>query len=80
MCVTFFTILSNPSTTTTPHLKFMITFNRDEVLERAAEPLQYHPQFNNILCGIDSETGTTWLAINHSTGDFAVLTNYRNVK
>jgi len=58
----------------------MLTFNRDEVLERPAQPLGHHPKFKNILCGIDSETGTTWLALNHSTGDFAVLTNFRNTK
>jgi uncharacterized protein with NRDE domain len=40
-------------------------------------PIQFHPIFQNIICGIDVSTGTTWLAFNRLTGDIAFLTNYR---
>ena len=39
--------------------------------------MDYHEKYPNILCGIDVDTQTTWLAINKSTGDVAFLTNYR---
>lgn len=69
MCVTFFRI------STTKKIKFVIGFNRDEDIERKAENLQYLTP--NIVCGVDVETGTSWLAFNKLTGNFAALTNYR---
>lgn len=47
------------------------------LVNRASTQLDYHPKYPNILCGLDKETGTTWLAINTQTADFAMLTNYR---
>lgn len=39
--------------------------------------LSRHPDYPNIMCGVDLDSGTTWLAINTLTLDFAMLTNYR---
>ena len=72
MCITFFAQYGAKSGRQFP---FAIAFNRDEFVTRAALPLQYLT--NNILCGIDKETGTTWFAVNKATGDFACLTNFR---
>lgn len=58
----------------------MIAFNRDEDLDREAEPLSFQKDFPNIICGLDKQTGTTWLALNKISGDFAVLTNFRTIK
>lgn len=57
----------------------MIAFNRDEVSTRETEPLQFQSArgYPNILCGIDTQTSSTWFAFNKKTGDFACLTNFR---
>lgn len=74
MCITFFKFATQG-----PY-KFIIAFNRDEDLDREAEPLNFLKEFPNIICGLDKKTGTSWLALNRSTGDFAVLTNFRTVR
>ena len=74
MCITFFKVGIKD------RVKFVIAFNRDEGLDREAEPLGFHKEFQNIICGLDVKTGTSWLALNKSTGDFAALTNYRTIK
>ena len=76
MCTTFFKIYKSNS----KGLRFVVAFNRDEDPNRKSKMLGWHPDFANILCGIDVQTGTSWLAINISTGDFAMLTNNRIVK
>ena len=55
----------------------VVAFNRDMDVGRESKQLDFHPNFKNIICGLDILTGTTWLAINIKTGHFAMLTNYR---
>ena len=69
MCVTFFKVATKGK------IRFVIGFNRDEDIERKAESLQFLTE--NIVCGVDKETGTSWLAFNKKTGNFAALTNFR---
>ena len=58
---------------------FVFAFNRDESIFRAAETIKFQTEkgFENIVCGLDIQTGTTWFAFNKKTGDFACLTNFR---
>ena len=81
MCLTFFKLNSGKLSKIDgrKYLRFVIGFNRDEDTNREASPLDYHKEFPNILCGLDKRTGTTWMALNKSQGDFAVLTNYRSI-
>lgn len=62
MCITFFRF--DPDAT----FPFIIAFNRDEVNYREAVPAEWHSKYKNIICGLDKETGTTWLALNKKTG------------
>jgi len=71
MCITFFR--QRPGSL----FPFIIAFNRDENLARTAQPLRFHHTYNNILCGVDVLTGTTWFALNKETGNFTCLTNFR---
>lgn len=61
---------------------FVFAFNRDEDTERVAETLRFQTErgFSNIVCGIDTRTGTTWFAFNKKTGDFACVTNFRTLR
>jgi len=51
----------------------IVTANRDEFLNRPAEPLQW---WDSILSGKDLSSGGTWLGEN-AKGKFAAVTNYR---
>jgi uncharacterized protein with NRDE domain len=68
MCIAFFVIGSGS-------LPLILAFNRDEVTYRPAEPAQYVTA--DILCGVDVQTGSTWLGVNKATGAVCFLTNYR---
>lgn len=57
--------------------KLILAANRDEYMSRPAKPADFHPDFPNVLCGIDMESGVeggTWLGVSKS-GKFAALTN-----
>jgi uncharacterized protein with NRDE domain len=45
--------------------------------DRETLKLGYHSKYPKILCGLDKETGTSWLALNTCTGDFAMVINFR---
>ena len=76
MCITF---LIQHQMKIGAEFPFVIAFNRDERILRAAESLKFQTErgLTNIVCGIDIETGTTWFAFNKKSGDFACLTNFR---
>jgi uncharacterized protein with NRDE domain len=75
MCITFFWIGNKQSP-----FPFVIAFNRDEVTTRPATQARFLKEegYQNIICGVDEVTKSTWLAFNKLTGDFACLTNFRN--
>jgi uncharacterized protein with NRDE domain len=71
MCITFFKL--DP---TSPTFPLILAFNRDEVTYRLSKPAGFH--FSpSIICGIDIQTNSTWLAFNKATGDLCFLTNFR---
>jgi len=75
MCITFFRVAPGSP------LPFVIAFNRDEMIQRDAEPAQFQEArgFPHILCGFDLQANVTWFAINTFTGDFACVTNHRTL-
>jgi len=63
------------------HPRFPLIFaaNRDEFLDRPAEPAHWWSDAPDILAGRDKRAGGTWLGITKS-GRFAAVTNYRNMR
>ena len=70
MCITFFRL--DPSS---PHFPLLLAFNRDEVTYRQSKPASFLG--SNIICGIDIQTNSTWLAFNKASGDLCFITNFR---
>jgi len=67
--------------TDTRVLPFYIVFSRDEVNTRLAQPLDFHfvdEGNEGVLCGLDSLTGTSWLAFDKQSKRVAFLTNFRS--
>ena len=79
MCTTFFKFYKPTPQQNgySSNFKLVVAFNRDMNESRECTQLSYHEKFKNILCGLDVLTGTTWLAINTQTLDYAMLTNFR---
>ena len=75
MCITFFKIGSSGR----DQFPFVLAFNRDEVTNRLSLPASFQTAqgMPNIICGIDIQTNSTWLAFNKATGDVCFLTNFR---
>ena len=78
MCITFFRIASKEEKDC--EFPFVLAFNRDEMTYRHSTEAQFLTQqgMDNIICGIDIQTNSTWLALNKLTGDVCFLTNFRN--
>ena len=73
MCITFF--LVNDSKDSSIPYKFILAFNRDEVIGRETLPLHAWSDDPNIIGGRDVHAGGTWIAVNVKTGNIALLTN-----
>jgi len=70
MCTTFW-YQSN----THPKYKFVIAFNRDEIIARPYKSIHYWEANPSILAGLDLPTGGSWFGINITNGNIAFLTN-----
>ena len=57
---------------------FIALANRDEFYDRPAKPIHHWQGQEEIIGGKDIEGGGTWLGIT-TTGQFAMLTNYRDM-
>ena len=62
-----------------PHFPLIVAANRDEFLDRPADPARFWPAEPHVLAGRDRKAGGTWLGITTS-GRFAALTNYRDLR
>ncbi|MBK8581215.1 MAG: NRDE family protein [Flavobacteriales bacterium] len=62
-----------------PRYPFILAANRDEFLDRPAEPAHFWKDAPDILAGRDKRAGGTWLGISR-TGRFAAITNYREMR
>lgn len=62
-----------------PEFPLILAANRDEFLDRPAEPARFWPAEPHVLAGRDRKAGGTWLGV--TTGArFAALTNYRDLR
>jgi uncharacterized protein with NRDE domain len=73
MCITFFYLNSNAKSA--GELKFVLIFNREEVLARQTLPLAEFSDDKNIIGGRDAKAQGTWLGVNTSTHNICFLTN-----
>jgi uncharacterized protein with NRDE domain len=64
---------------THPHYPLILAANRDEFLDRPADPARFWPAEPHVLAGRDRKAGGTWLGAT-TTGCFAALTNYRDLR
>lgn len=60
-----------------PLYPLVVAANRDEHLDRPAEPAAFWPRRPGLLAGRDGKAGGTWLGVTRS-GRFAALTNVRD--
>jgi uncharacterized protein with NRDE domain len=60
------------------HYPLIVAANRDEFLDRPAEPMHFWPEAGHILAGRDLRGGGTWMGITLH-GYFAALTNHRDM-
>lgn len=60
-----------------PLLPLVVAANRDELLERPADPAGYWPGREGLLAGRDRAAGGTWMGVTRA-GRFAALTNVRD--
>ncbi len=60
-----------------PLYPLVVAANRDEFLDRPADPAAFWPGRGGLLAGRDARAGGTWLGVTRS-GRFAALTNVRN--
>lgn len=71
MCLLAFAIDSHP------RYSLLLAANRDEFLDRGAEPAAFWREVPHLLAGRDLQAGGTWLGITTS-GKLAAITNYRD--
>ena len=62
-----------------PRYPLIVAANRDEFLNRPAEPAHFWKDAPDILAGRDKRAGGTWMGISRS-GRFAAITNYRDMR
>jgi uncharacterized protein with NRDE domain len=62
-----------------PDFPLIVAANRDEFLDRPAEPARFWPAEPHVLAGRDHKAGGTWLGVT-TGGRFAALTNYRDLR
>jgi uncharacterized protein with NRDE domain len=62
-----------------PRFPLILAANRDEFLDRPAEPAHFWKDAPEILAGRDKRAGGTWMGITRS-GRFAAITNYRDMR
>jgi uncharacterized protein with NRDE domain len=62
-----------------PKYRLIVAANRDEFLDRPTKPLHVWPDAPHILAGRDERAGGTWMGLT-TTGRFAALTNYRDLR
>lgn len=62
-----------------PRFPLIVAANRDEFLDRPAEPAHFWSDAPEILAGRDKRAGGTWMGITRS-GRFAAITNYRDMR
>jgi uncharacterized protein with NRDE domain len=59
--------------------RLILAANRDEFLNRPAQPLHAWQEVEGVYAGKDLSQGGTWLGI-HKNGRFAALTNHRDLR
>jgi uncharacterized protein with NRDE domain len=62
-----------------PRFPLIVAANRDEFMDRPAEPAHWWPDAPALFAGRDLRAGGTWLGITRS-GRFAAITNYRETR
>ncbi len=62
-----------------PEFPLILAANRDEFLDRPADPARFWPAEPHVLAGRDRKAGGTWLGLTTS-GHLAALTNYRDLR
>jgi uncharacterized protein with NRDE domain len=62
-----------------PRFPFILATNRDEFLDRPAQPAHWWSDAPEILAGRDMQAGGTWLGMTQQ-GRFAMVTNYRDLR
>jgi uncharacterized protein with NRDE domain len=59
-----------------PDYRLIVAANRDEFYNRPTAPLNYWPDYPDVLAGRDLKCSGTWLGVTRS-GRIAAITNYR---
>lgn len=57
-----------------PEAPLLLAANREEYFDRPALPPDVHPQWPDVVCGLDLRAGGTWLGVNRS-GLLVAVTN-----
>ncbi len=72
MCLILFSFNNHPT------YQLILGANRDEFHQRPAIPANFWKDHPEVLGGIDTEAGGTWMGIS-KTGRIAMITNYRDL-